>query len=166
VVGKVAATAAMGWASVGVACTSLYLVLAFGPGPVEQIFGQPALDGPLVAALAGLSALLAVAYAALLLCVSLFARSMREANQYATPLMVLVMITAFASPILEEWARATTAAYAVPVVNAVLVLRAAVADRYDPVALALTAASLSAFAALALVVATWLACRESVVLRA
>jgi ABC-type Na+ efflux pump permease subunit len=98
--------------------------------------------------------------------VSLFARSMREANQYATPLMVLVMMTAFASPVLEEWARATTAAYAVPVVNAVLVLRAAVADRYDPVAVALTVVSLTAFAAAALALAAWLASRESVVLRA
>ncbi|MDR5683054.1 MAG: ABC transporter permease subunit [Armatimonadota bacterium] len=163
--GKVAAATAMAWVSVAVAATSQYLVLAFGPASVADLFGRPSLTAPLLAVLAGVGGLLAVAFAAVLLCVSLFARSMREANQYAMPLMLLVMLSAFATPALEDWARTTAAAYAVPVVNAVLVLRAALAGRYDLGALALTSASLAACAALGVAVAAWLVSRESVVLR-
>jgi sodium transport system permease protein len=166
VTGKVAATATMAWLSVAVASFSMFVALAVAPGHLQEVFGRPILSLPLVAVLAGFGALLAVAFAGWLLCVSLFARSMREANQYATPLMVILMVGTLASPLLEAWARVTAAAYAVPPMNAVLVLRAATAGRYEPVALALTAVSLAVCGALGLALATYLASRESVVLRA
>ncbi len=118
------------------------------------------------AALAGLLLLLPVAlmFAAVLLAISIFARSMKEAQSYVGPLMMLVIFPSMVSliPGLKlSWATAF-----IPVFNVTLVMKSALLQDYSQVAMMAAVFLINAFyAVLALLAALRIFQREQVIFR-
>ncbi|HLA24500.1 MAG TPA: ABC transporter permease subunit [bacterium] len=112
-----------------------------------------------------LVAILLVAFlSALQLALSFYARGVREAQQYFTPVYLLLSLPAMAAPFLEGWEGAW-ATYLVPGLNAVFVFRELLLGNLSWAALALTVISTTVYTAVALASAVWLLGRESVALQ-
>ena len=112
-----------------------------------------------------LVAILLVAFlSALQLALSFYARGVREAQQYFTPVYLLLSLPAMAAPFLEGWEGAW-ATYLVPGLNAVFVFRELLLGSLSWAALALTVISTTVYTAVALASAVWLLGRESVALQ-
>jgi sodium transport system permease protein len=164
VAGKFAATATLAFASTLVAGASQTVVLAVAPAAWFEGAAPPAMAPATAAALAACAAGVAAMSASWLLALSLFARSMREANQYSLPLLVLVMVGGVAAPTLEDTVAAPLLAV-VPFVNAVSAMRGALIGRLDPPVLALTLAACGVYALGGVRLAIGLLRRESAILR-
>ncbi len=89
---------------------------------------------------------------ALQLALSIVARSVREAQQFFTPLYVLLTLPAIAAQFLESWQRSAWT-YVVPGLNAVFSLRQLLIGRPDWVHLLLTAGTTLTYAAFCLFLA-------------
>lgn len=101
---------------------------------------------------------------ALQLALSIYARGLREAQQYFTPVYLLLSLPALASPFLEGWGRVAWT-YLLPGLNAVFIFRHLLLGTVAWGHLLLTLASTAAYAALALAAAVYLLQQEPVVLR-
>jgi sodium transport system permease protein len=107
---------------------------------------------------------LAVLFAGILLAISTFSRNQKEAQTYLAPMFVAVLLPAMMSMLLRGEAALSMAL--VPVLNATLVLKQALMGIIDPAFIALGFASSILYAALALMFATRLFHKESVLLKA
>lgn len=117
------------------------------------------------AALMILVAFLLVAFlSALQLTLSIYARSLREAQQYFTPVYLLLSLPAMAAPFLEGWGQIMWT-YAVPGLNAVFVFRQLLLGAATMGHLMLTIVSTAVYTTMALTVAVYLLHQEPVVLR-
>ena len=119
--------------------------------------------GP-AALLVVVAALLVAFLSAVQLALSFYARGVREAQQYFTPVYLLLSLPAMAAPFLEGWEDAWTT-YLVPGLNAVFVFRELLLGDLAWAALALTVISTAIYTALALAAAVWLLSREPVMLK-
>ena len=86
------------------------------------------------------------------LALSLLARSMREAQQFFTPLYLGATLPAMAAPFLEGWERSAWT-YLIPSLGPIFALRGLLQGALTPAQLALALASAAIFGATALVVA-------------
>jgi sodium transport system permease protein len=109
--------------------------------------------------------LLVAFLSAVQLALSFYARGVREAQQYFTPVYLFFSLPAMAAPFLEGWEKAWTT-YLIPGLNATFVFRELLLGHLSWSALALTAASTTVYAVIALASAVWLLGREPLVLRA
>jgi sodium transport system permease protein len=113
-----------------------------------------------------LVATLLVAFlSAVQLALSFYARGVREAQQYFTPVYLLLSLPAMAAPFLEGWEKAWTT-YLIPGLNATFVFRELLLGHLSWSALALTAVSTTIYAVVALAMAVWVLGREPLMLRA
>ncbi|HEU4797838.1 MAG TPA: ABC transporter permease [bacterium] len=117
------------------------------------------------AALMILVAFLLVAFlSALQLTLSIYARSLREAQQYFTPVYLLLSMPAMAAPFLEGWGQIMWT-YLVPGLNAVFIFRQLLLGTASWDHLMLTLVSTAVYTILSLTVAVYLLHQEPVVLR-
>jgi sodium transport system permease protein len=107
---------------------------------------------------------LSVLFAGLLLAVSTFARNQKEAQTYLAPLFIAVLMPAMASMFLGS--DAPPAMALVPVLNASIIIKQALSGSYDPTFILLAFAASAIYAALALLFATRLFQKESVLIKA
>ncbi len=120
-----------------------------------------------ISAAAGLLVVAAVLVAFLScvqLALSFFARGIREAQQYFTPLYLFLVVPAMVAPFLEGWEYSTWT-YAVPALNAAFAFRGLLLGTLERSALALTVLSLAAYATVSLALLVRLLQRETVVAR-
>jgi sodium transport system permease protein len=111
------------------------------------------------------AALLVAFLSAVQLALSFYARGVREAQQYFTPVYLLLSLPAMAAPFLEGWEKAWTT-YLIPGLNATFVFRELLLGNVSWSALALTTLSTAVYAVIALATAVWVLGREPLVLRA
>ncbi len=117
------------------------------------------------AALMVLVAFLLVAFlSALQLTLSIYARSLREAQQYFTPVYLLLSMPAMAAPFLDGWGQVSWT-YLVPGLNAVFIFRQLLLGTASWEHLMLTMVSTVVYTFLALTVAVYLLHQEPIVLR-
>jgi sodium transport system permease protein len=106
---------------------------------------------------------LAVIFSALLMALSLYAKSFREAQTYISPLMVLAIIPAMASMMPDTESNPLISL--IPVVNVSLLLRNTLMGTIEILPFVLTMASNLVIAAIALYVVFLMFRRESVLFR-
>jgi len=117
------------------------------------------------AALMIVVALLLVAFlSALQLALSFFARGVREAQQYFTPVYLLLSLPAMAAPFLEGWGRVSWT-YLVPGLNAVFIFRQLLLGTASWTHLLLSLISTAVYTALALAAGVFFLRQEAVLLR-
>jgi sodium transport system permease protein len=98
------------------------------------------------------------------LALSFFARGLREAQQYFTPLYLFLVVPAMVAPFLEGWEHAPWT-YLIPALNAAFAFRGLLLGTLERSDLALTVLSLAAYATASLAVLVRLLERETVVAR-
>ncbi len=106
---------------------------------------------------------LAIMFSALLLAVSVFAKSYKEAQSYVSPLMALVIFPAVA--VMMPGVELNAGLAAVPILNVSLVCKEVLSGTYHWGLIGIVFASSCAYAALALAMATHLFKKESVLFR-
>lgn len=112
-----------------------------------------------------LTAFVLVAFlSALQLALSILARGVREAQQYFTPVYLLLSLPALAAPFLEAWGGVSWT-YLIPGLNAVFIFRNLLLGGVSWWHLFLTLASTGLYAAGALALAVYLLHQEPVILR-
>lgn len=107
---------------------------------------------------------LAVLGAGVLLVISTFARNQKEAQTYLGPVLIAVSVAAMLSLLLRSEAGLPLAL--VPVLNAAMVLKQALSGTFHPAFIALAFAASIGYAAMAVLFATRLFQKESVLLKA
>jgi sodium transport system permease protein len=166
--GKLLAVTTTAFGTVVIAVGALAFSLQQWPlstaSEVSTVSTANLLGGTLVIMLL-LSALLAVAFSALELALSIFARSFKEAQNYITPLYLVALVPVVALTALPTL-RPPLGLFLVPAVNAVLVVKEALVGRVDALHVVLSAASLLVFAAAAVAVSTYVFTREQVLFKA
>lgn len=108
--------------------------------------------------------LLVAMLSAVQLALSFYARGVREAQQYFTPVYLILSLPAMAAPFLEGWEQ-HWATYLAPGLNAVFVFRGLLLGSLSWSALALTVISTAVYTAAALAVAVWMLSREPALAR-
>ncbi len=168
VMGKFVATVAMSIGSALFTLGSQYVFFNYAGGAFMSRFGDMGLDIELN--LGGLAVGLAVlvpmvlAFCAVLLAISVFARSMKEAQSYLGPLMMMVIFPAMASMI--PGVELNYAIALIPVFNVALVMKSALLlDFSQPGLLVTVFVANSAYAVLSLWAASWMFRREQVIFR-
>lgn len=135
-----------------------------GGGAAAEGGARIELTMELVILILGVSALLALAFAALQLAMGIYARTFKEAQNLINPLyLIVVMPVALlnAAPGFKPgpgW-------FAFPGVNAAFVFREALVGTYDPMHLGITVGTLTLFAAVSVTVAAWFFTREQVLFK-
>lgn len=164
--GKFLAVAAAGMAAVVMVMATTFVSLRLGAHWQLAELQRAAVvisAGP--AALLLVVALLLVGFlSALQLALSIFARGIREAQQYFTPVYLLISMPALAAPFVEGWQRAWPT-YLAPGLNAVFVFRGLLLGTVSWSHLGLAAASTACYAVLALWLSVYLLRREAAVYR-
>lgn len=107
---------------------------------------------------------LAVLFAGLLLAVSTFARNQKEAQTYLAPLFIIVLMPAMASMFIGTDVGKPIAM--VPVLNASIIIKQALSGSYDPVFILMAFGASALYAGIALLIATKLFQKESVLIKA
>ncbi|ATC63487.1 hypothetical protein CMV30_05685 [Nibricoccus aquaticus] len=107
---------------------------------------------------------LAVLFAALLMTISLFAKSYKEAQTYVSPLLIIVILPAVGAVL--PGVELTTTLSLIPILNIALVSKELVAGSFPLLPLALIFLSTCAYAAAALALAVRMFNREDVIFRA
>ncbi len=166
VLGKFAVVTLAGLVSAVIAVLSLYLSVSQGIegippellAAVAQVL-QPATIATLLALLLPLS----VFFAALLLMLSVYARSYKEAMSIISPLMIVVLFPAMIA--LLPGSELTPITALIPILNVSLATRALISGTADPTLIALVFASLAALAAVSLWACTRWFAREDIVFR-
>jgi sodium transport system permease protein len=110
------------------------------------------------------SLLIAAMFAAILIAVSIFAKSFKEAQANITPVWMAGFMPIVLVNILQNY-RPSTPVYAVPVLNATMLFKEVLVGEVNPVHIAVTIASLTVFAGASIYLAAWLFGRESVMFR-
>lgn len=162
VLGKLGVVLGVGFASLAVSLGSLSLSFA---GLRAQVGTQAfALDPAALLATVALSLPLIVLLASLLLMLSLFARSMKEAQSYVTPILFVTIFGAVGAMLPGLELRPSTAL--VPILNVALASKQMLTGIYQWGLLALIFSSTVAYAAVALGLCVVMFRRESVLFRA
>ena len=125
--------------------------------------GGAVLSGPAIAAIVLVQIPLAVLFAGILMAVSTFARNQKEAQTYQGPLLMAVLLPAMMSTMIGTDAGRALAL--VPILNATMVLKQALSNSIDPLFLGIAVASSVVYAGLALLFATRLFQKESVLIK-
>ncbi|MEX2044423.1 MAG: ABC transporter permease [Opitutus sp.] len=138
-----------------------------GTGALEagaQLPGLPALDPVGMLAVLGMVVPMAVLFSAVLLAISLFAKSYKEAQSYASPLIIVIILPAVVGmlPGVELNARLAL----IPILNVSLVSKELVSGVWQWDYLALIFGSTCVYAAIALGFAVKMFNREDVIFRA
>ena len=166
VLGKFAVVTLTGIISALIAMLGLYVSFAYGvegvPPELRSAIGQ-VLEPTTIAAVFALLVPLSMFFAALLLMLSVYARSYKEAVSIISPMTILVLVPAMVALIPGTKLDATTAL--VPVLNVSLATRELVAGTAQPGLIALVFASLGALAGASLWACTRWFGREDVVFR-
>ena len=126
--------------------------------------GGANLGGQAIAAIVLVQIPLAVLFAGILLAISTYARNQKEAQTYQGPLLMAVLLPAMMSMMIGT--DAGRALSLVPILNATMVLKQALSNSLDPVFVAAAVASSVVYAAIALLFATRLFQKESVLIKA
>lgn len=166
VLGKFAVVTLTGVVSALIAMLGLYVSVAYGvegmPPAVLTAIGQ-VLEPTTIAAVFALLVPLSMFFAGLLLMLSVYARSYKEAVSIISPMTILVLVPAVIALIPGTKLTAVTAA--IPVLNVSLATRELVAGTAEPGLIALVFASLGVLAGLSLLACTRWFAREDVVFR-
>ncbi len=129
------------------------------PAEMEAVFDLPLMVFPaLVLTLIPLTLLIS----AVMISVAVLARSFKEAQNYLTPLFLLLMLPAFAS--VSPGIRLTPLLQFTPIANVALLFKALMVGQADAEAIFVVILSTSLYAILALWGATWLFQREEIIL--
>jgi sodium transport system permease protein len=107
---------------------------------------------------------LAILFAGLLLTVSILARNQKEAQTILGPLMSVIIVPAIMSTIINGDVGNELAL--VPILNAALIIKLALSNRFEPTFIAIAFVASIGYAAIALVFAASLFQKESVLLKA
>jgi sodium transport system permease protein len=131
------------------------------PEVVDAVLGM--LEFSSIALLFSLLLPLTVFFAALLLSLSIFAKSFKEAQSTITPLMVFIIVPAFIGLMPGMELDSKTAL--IPILNVSLATKAIIADTISPAILAEVYLSLVVLAALGMWMCTWMFKREDTIFR-
>jgi sodium transport system permease protein len=163
--GKLLAVSTVGICSVVLAVASVVVALQRVPASLREgtdlSFNWPA---ETVALVALLGILLAVSFSALELALGIFARSFKEAQNYITPLQLVVILPVAAIGIIGDLTP-HPALFLIPALNAALVLKEALVGATDGLHVALTASSMLLFSILAVGATVRIFSNEKVLLR-
>lgn len=138
------------------------LSLSYGTGWLAEDGAAAALDPAALALVAALMLPLAVLLAAVMLMVSAWARSLKEAQYYVLPVMLTVFVPAFLS--MSQAIEATGVVTVLPIANVAFVMRDVLAGRPDAATMVIVVASTLGWIALAARQVTTLMEREETVL--
>ena len=138
------------------------LLIALTDGEADAAL-QVTITGKAIASIFVIVLPVAVFFSAVLLALSLFAKSYKEAQSYISPLMIIMVMPAVAA--LLPGVELRPALALVPVLNTSLVSKEIIAGTYDWTSIAVIFLSSSAYAALALAIAVKLFQREDVLFR-
>lgn len=122
------------------------------------------LSGPAVVAILLVQIPLAILFAGLLIAISTNARNQKEAQSQIGPLLILVMVPAMMSMMLKAESAWTLAL--IPVLNATLVLKQALASVFDVRFITIAVLASAAYAGIALLLARRLFENEKILLKA
>lgn len=169
VFGKYLAVLTVATITVILVVTSIMLSLKFaGPtmlgGSEEAKFVLPASSA---AIMLGVAFLLAGFIGALEIAISIFAKSFKEAQNYVTPLYILVMIPGFITQFssMSGAGTAPLSYFAIPVANALEIFKELLMGVVNWAHIGLTAATSFAYVIIALAIATHMFSREDVLFR-
>lgn len=166
VMGKFLAVASTASVTIILSLASLYAGFKLFPPPSFDGGGQIAVNLSLgsVGIMLGIGVILAIMFSGMLLSVAIFAKSYKEAQNYISPFYLLAIlpisivstIPGFKPPLLL---------FLAPGMNAVFVMKEVLLGVYDTGHILITAGSLFVFAALAIVISTYIYSREGVLFR-
>ena len=166
VLGKFLVVTLTGIISALIAMLGLYLSISYGidglPPELMSAIGQ-VLEPTTLAAVFALLVPLAMFFAALLLMLSIYARSYKEAVSIISPLTIVVLVPAMLA--LIPGTRLTAVTALIPVLNVSLATRELVAGTAAPALVALVFVSLLALAGVSLLACSRWFAREDVVFR-
>lgn len=106
---------------------------------------------------------LTVFFAAILLSLSIFAKSFKEAQSIISPMMIVVIVPAFLG--LMPGITLNTVTALIPILNVSLTTKAIIADTYTPILLAEVYLSLIVVASVSLIICAWIFEREGTIFR-
>jgi sodium transport system permease protein len=106
---------------------------------------------------------LSVFFAAILISLSIFAKSYKEAQSIITPMMIVIIVPAFIG--LMPGITLNTITALIPILNVSLTTKAIIADTFTPILLAEVYLSLIAVASVSLVFCAWIFEREGTIFR-
>jgi sodium transport system permease protein len=172
VLGKFFVVLAASLTTVACSVTSMGLTAVIGSPWLRSTLGSaanaaaalPTVSVPGVLSVLVLVLPLAVLFAALLMTISLFAKSYKEAQTYVSPLLIIVILPAVGAVL--PGVELTTTLSLIPILNIALVSKELVAGSFPFLSLALIFLSTSAYAAAALALAVRMFNREDVIFRA
>lgn len=167
VLGKFAIVTLTGLVSALIATLGMFVTLTqFSSSLPAQLIDAASqlLDPAALAVVLALLVPMSMFFAGLLLMLSIYARTYKEAMSIVSPLMIVVLIPAMATLLPGTRLTATTAL--VPVLNVSLATRELLSGTADPALVALVFASLVVLAGLGLVACTRWFAREDIVFRA
>lgn len=178
VLGKFLAVSTVAMLSVVLALTSLYTIFLFGGTDIftgtatgssgVSVTSQGGFDFSLqpaaILVMFAISIVLVALFSAINMTLAIFAKSYKEAQSYIGPsyLIVILPVVAFNS---FPGFQPTDPFFAIPVVNAVLLFKEVLIGSYDAVHIALTLATLLFVAAAAILLATRIYQKESVLFK-
>lgn len=177
VLGKFLAVSTVALTSIVTAIGSLYLSFLYagdlgvalnGNTGAVPLAAAPSMSFSIEPAVAlllfGVSIFLVLMFSAIILSISIYAKSFKEAQSYIGPAYILVILPVAlvnAVPGFEP----TTAYFVIPAVNAILLFKELLMGTYDPTHILLTFISLIVCSALAILVATRIYSKESVLFK-
>jgi len=172
VIGKFLAVASTAMISVVASVSSMYVTLTYSGSNLftsgtltgtssEAVFS---LNPGTLVTLIGISLLLVLLFSAVMLTISIFAKSFKEAQSYISPayLVIILPIVIFNS---LPGLKTTLWMFALPAVNAILLFKEVLVGTYSMGHIMLTIVSLVVYSAIAIVVTTKMYERENIVLK-
>ena len=169
VLGKFLVVLAASLTTVACSIGSMGLTALLGSGWLRGAIGAgagvtlPTISVPGLLSVVVLVLPLAVLFAALLMTISLFAKSYKEAQTYVSPLLIIVILPAVGAVL--PGVELTTTLSLIPILNIALVSKELVAGTFPLLPLSLIFLSTCAYAAAALALAVRMFNRESVIFR-
>jgi sodium transport system permease protein len=172
VFGKLLAVMSAAFVSVILSLSSLYFTFKYfklGGGGLNTMSDTSSLTGNLnlsldiqtFAMMIGISILLIIMFSAILLSIGIFAKSYKEAQSYISPAYILVVLPVVFANSIPDF-KPTLAFFAIPAVNAVLLFKEVLIGVFDPLHIALTVVSLLLFSLVAVIVASQIYSKETI----
>lgn len=107
---------------------------------------------------------LTMAFGALELAISIYARSFKEASTYTSPLMIIAMIPTYATSMLDA-KNIPTAYFSIPLANVVCVLKELIAGIYNYSHIGITAGWILVYVVACILFARFMFSKEEVIFR-
>lgn len=164
VAGKFAAVAITASTTIILSLASMYAAFKLFPPSfgTETVSIQLSLGA--VGIMLGIGVILAIMFSGLLLSVAIFAKSYKEAQNYITPFYLLAVLPVAIFAQIPGF-QPSEAFFLIPGVNAVFVIKEVLINTYNGTHILLTVVSLLVFAAIAIVAASKIYAKESVLFR-